>query len=60
VLAARLAARGREAPAGIAARLARDIALPDSVAVGTIMNDGALDAAVARFVAAIRRSARGG
>lgn len=51
VLARRLAARGREDPAGIAGRLARaeayDVAGPD---VRTLVNDGPLDRSVAAFL----------
>ena len=55
ILAARLAARGRETPADVAARLSRAVAAypspPDTV---TLCNDGALEPAVARFVGLLR------
>lgn len=55
ILAARLAARGREVAADRAARLARadafEIAGPDVVAV---TNDGAVEDAVTRFLAVLR------
>lgn len=56
-LAARLASRGREDGADIAARLARSIALPPEVVVETVANDGALGAGVTRFIAALIRAA---
>jgi phosphonate metabolism protein PhnN/1,5-bisphosphokinase (PRPP-forming) len=52
-LAARLAARGREDAADIAARLARSGALAPSEADLVIANDGSLDDAVERFVAVL-------
>jgi phosphonate metabolism protein PhnN/1,5-bisphosphokinase (PRPP-forming) len=52
-LAARLAARGREDAADIAARLARSGALTPSEADLVIANDGSLDDAVERFVAVL-------
>ena len=58
-LAARLAGRGRENAADIAARLARDVTLPDSVPVETVMNDSALADGVARFLAALSRAGAG-
>lgn len=55
VLAARLAARGRESAEDIAARLRRaDHSLPDGLNVITINNSGALDAAVAQVLAAFQ------
>jgi len=60
VLAERLASRGREDATDVAARLAREIALPDGVPVETVMNDGSLEDGVARFVAALNRAALGG
>jgi phosphonate metabolism protein PhnN/1,5-bisphosphokinase (PRPP-forming) len=59
VLAARLAARGREAEGDVAARLARSVALPRQVPVERVANDGALSDGVARFVAALIRAASG-
>lgn len=57
VLAARLAARGRETAADIAARLARSVAVPDGVDVETVLNDADLGTGIARFVAALSRAA---
>ena len=57
ILAARLAGRGRETAADIAARLARDVTLPDGVPVETVMNDLTLADGVARFLAALSRAA---
>ena len=48
--AARLAARGREAAGDVARRLERRVAVPDGVAVVTVVNDGTLAAAAGRFV----------
>lgn len=54
IIAARLAARGREDGAQIAARLARGgIALPKGVAVTRIVNDGSADDGVAQLLAAL-------
>ncbi len=53
LLARRLGARGREDAAGIEARLARAVALPDRASVTRIVNDGALEPAIAAFIAAI-------
>ena len=50
-LARRLAGRGREDAAGIAARLGRaDYALPEGLAVRRICNDGGLDDAIAALL----------
>jgi ribose 1,5-bisphosphokinase len=57
VLAARLAGRGRETAADVAARLARTIELPARVPVETVVNDGSLQEGVARFLAALSRAA---
>ena len=57
VLAARLASRAREAAADVAARLARSVAMPGDIPVETVVNDGSLDDAVARFLAALNRAA---
>jgi ribose 1,5-bisphosphokinase len=57
MLAARLASRGREAAPDVAARLARSVTVPDHVPVETVVNDGALEDGVARFVAALNRAA---
>jgi phosphonate metabolism protein PhnN/1,5-bisphosphokinase (PRPP-forming) len=56
-LAARLATRGRESAADVAARLARTVALPDRVMVETVMNDATVEAGTARFLAALNRAA---
>jgi phosphonate metabolism protein PhnN/1,5-bisphosphokinase (PRPP-forming) len=56
-LAARLAARGREDAADIAARLAREAALPAGLDVTTVMNDATRDEGAARVVAALSRAA---
>jgi ribose 1,5-bisphosphokinase len=53
-LAARLAQRGRETETDIAARLARDVALPNGVAVDTVVNDGTQDQGAARMIALLR------
>jgi phosphonate metabolism protein PhnN/1,5-bisphosphokinase (PRPP-forming) len=53
VLAARLAARGRETAADVAARLARSVALPDGVAVATVVNDGTMQQGIERFLRAL-------
>ena len=55
ILAARLAARGRETAADVARRLARTAAIPEGVAVETVWNDGPLQTGIDRFVAALRR-----
>jgi ribose 1,5-bisphosphokinase len=53
-LARRLAARGREGGADIAARLARAAApFPDGLDVAAIANDGPIEAAVAQALAAL-------
>jgi phosphonate metabolism protein PhnN/1,5-bisphosphokinase (PRPP-forming) len=57
ILAARLATRGRETTADVAARLARTVALPDGIVFETIMNDTTVEAGVARFLAALNRAA---
>jgi phosphonate metabolism protein PhnN/1,5-bisphosphokinase (PRPP-forming) len=54
VLAARLAARGRESAGDVASRLSRVVAIPGDVPLTTVMNDGSLAQGVERFVAAIR------
>ncbi|MBL6457910.1 phosphonate metabolism protein/1,5-bisphosphokinase (PRPP-forming) PhnN [Belnapia sp. T6] len=54
VLAARLAARGREREADIAARLARQAPLPEGLAVVRVLNDGPVEQGVERVVAALR------
>ncbi len=55
VLAARLAARGREAEPDRAARLARaGFALPEGLAATEVVNDGTPEAGLARFLAALQ------
>lgn len=54
VLAARLAARGREDAAAVRERLARaDLALPEGPDVVLVANDGSLATGIARFLAAV-------
>jgi ribose 1,5-bisphosphokinase len=53
VLAARLAARGREEPDAVAARLAREAPLPPSLRVHRVVNDGAPEDAAAEVLAAL-------
>lgn len=57
VLAARLAARGRESATDIAARLARDVPLPTHIETETVMNDATPEIGVERFLAALSRAA---
>jgi ribose 1,5-bisphosphokinase PhnN len=57
VLAARLAARGRESAADIEARLAREVTLPPGLDVAPVMNDGTVEGGVARVVATLNRAA---
>lgn len=57
ILARRLAARGRETPADVAKRLARDVPLPDHVSVDTVINHRAPAEAAERFIAALIRAA---
>lgn len=57
VLAARLAARGREDAADVAARLARQVGLPPGLPVVRVLNDGPVEQGVARVVAALRDAA---
>jgi ribose 1,5-bisphosphokinase len=54
VLAARLAARGRETAADVARRLGRTAVIPSGIPVETVWNDATLAIGVARFVAALR------
>jgi len=56
VLVARLASRGRETASDVAARLTRRVTLPEQVAVETVVNDGSLEAGVARFLDALNRA----
>lgn len=60
VLAARLAARGREAKADVAARLSRRAVLPEGVVVETVINDATPEVGAERFLAALRRARSGG
>jgi ribose 1,5-bisphosphokinase len=57
VLAARLATRGRESAADVAMRLARTVALPDGIALETVLNDTTVETGTARFLAALNRAA---
>lgn len=57
VLAARLAARGRETEADVAARLARAVALPAGVAVTRVLNDRTVAEGADAVVAALIRAA---
>lgn len=59
ILAARLAARGREDPATIAARLAREAPLPPSLRVRRVVNDGPPEAGAAEASAALLAAAEG-
>lgn len=55
VLADRLAARGREEAADIRARLNRaGFALPEGISAKTVINDGALETGISRFLAALQ------
>jgi phosphonate metabolism protein PhnN/1,5-bisphosphokinase (PRPP-forming) len=54
VLAARLAARGRESAADIAERVRRAVALPAGLEVVTVMNDGTREAGAALVVGVLR------
>ena len=57
VLAARLAARGREDAAGTARRLVRAVGLPAGVPIETMANDATLAEGVTRFLTALSRAA---
>jgi phosphonate metabolism protein PhnN/1,5-bisphosphokinase (PRPP-forming) len=57
--AARLAARGREAAADIAARLAREAPLPAGLEVASVSNTGAMEDGIAQIVEALSRAAAG-
>ena len=57
VLAARLAARGRETAADIAGRLARSVPLPAHVVAETVLNDATPEIGIERFLAALSRAA---
>ena len=56
VLAARLAARGRETAEGIGARLDRMAPIPPGIAVKTILNDGSMEEGVALMAMTIREA----
>jgi ribose 1,5-bisphosphokinase len=56
ILAARLAARGRESAEDVARRLGRAVSMPDGVTVEIVRNDGTMAQGVERFVAALRRA----
>jgi len=56
LLARRLATRGREAAADIAARLARSVALPKYADTVTIVNDGTVEQGTARLLAELKRA----
>jgi phosphonate metabolism protein PhnN/1,5-bisphosphokinase (PRPP-forming) len=55
VLAARLAARGRETAEDVTRRLGRTAAIPSDMVVETVWNDTTLAIGVERFVAALQR-----
>lgn len=57
MLAARLLARGRETAGDVAARLARESALPPGLDVATVTNDASPEDGAARVVAALSRAA---
>ena len=57
MLAARLAARGREVAGDIAARLARRVEVPAGMEVVEVVNDGSVAAGVGRVLAALSRAA---
>ncbi|MBD0273100.1 MAG: phosphonate metabolism protein/1,5-bisphosphokinase (PRPP-forming) PhnN, partial [Acetobacteraceae bacterium] len=57
VLAARLAARGREDPGAVAERLAREAPLPSSLRVHPVVNNGPPEAGIAELVAALLKAA---
>lgn len=56
LLAARLAARGRETAEDIAARLAREVSLPAGLPVMTVMNDATPAEGAARLLAALEEA----
>ena len=57
VLATRLAARGREDPDAVAARLAREAPLPPGLRVRRVVNDGPPEAGAAEVAAALLEAA---
>lgn len=56
VLAARLAARGRESAEDIAARIRREVALPEGLDVATVQNDATPAEGAARVVAVLKEA----
>lgn len=56
ILAHRLAARGREDAADIAARLARSVSLPAGITAETVLNHTTPEEGIARFLAALTRA----
>ena len=55
ILAARLAARGRESEADIRQRISRaSFILPQGIAAETVVNDGPLETGIARLLAALQ------
>ncbi|HEY6919006.1 MAG TPA: phosphonate metabolism protein/1,5-bisphosphokinase (PRPP-forming) PhnN [Tabrizicola sp.] len=55
ILAARLAARGRETPTGIRERLSRSaFEMPTGIAFQTVINDASVQVGVARLLAALQ------
>ena len=59
VLAARLAARGREEPEAVAARLAREAPLPSALRVRRVVNDGSMEVGAAQMAQALLDAAEG-
>ncbi|WP_198374240.1 phosphonate metabolism protein/1,5-bisphosphokinase (PRPP-forming) PhnN [Neoroseomonas rubea] len=57
VLAARLAARGRETTEDITARLAREMSLAPGLDIATVMNDATPEEGAARVLATLTRAA---
>jgi len=57
LLTARLLARGREDAADIAARLAREVALPEGLDVVTVMNEAQVEDGVAAVLARLNQAA---
>jgi ribose 1,5-bisphosphokinase len=57
ILATRLATRGRETAADVAARLMRNVLIPDTIPVDTVLNDATVETGTARFLAALNGAA---
>ena len=57
VLQRRLTQRGRETADDVAERMARQIPIPDHIAIDTVVNDATPEQAADRFVAALIRAA---